>query len=209
MAAESTELISDGDTVCRQIFEPRMREPYPNVSGAAYPSQFQFKVSGDGRRVESVIWKQRSSNEACYSLGVAKAEVDAGRKLTARPETPAEELPVYVGFFEADVARIRGVRHADDVYCEPGVFEVLHEPEGDVYAHAHIVLLDGFLEALKGAMTAEMGSKASLLSEKVARQHAINMLLRVVEKEPLCRVQVTLSPAIAQVSEGGLGGMTC
>lgn len=166
-----------------------MREPYPNVSGAAYPSQFQFKEGDNGRRVESVIWKQRSSDEACHTLGLAKAASDSVRKREARPDTPADELPTYVGYFEAGVARIRGQSHDDDVYCEPGVFDVEHEPEGGVYEHAHIVLQEGFLEHLRRAMAEDLGAVADRLSEKAARQHAINMLVGVIEFNGLTRYQ--------------------
>lgn len=98
-----------------------------------------------------------------------------------KPDTPNEELPVYVGFFEAGVSRIRGAPHADDKYCDAGIFEVEHEPEGGVYAHAHIVLNDGFLEIVRQGSAAELGPRAVVLSEKIARQHAINMLVRVIE----------------------------
>lgn len=187
MAAENSEFIENADTVCRQIFEPRMGEPYPNVSGAAYPSQFQFKENDEGRRVESVVWKQRSSVDACHALGLAKAAADAARKREKVPDTAAEDLPVYVGFFEAAVARIRGEPHADDIYCEPGVFDVEHEPENGVYEHAHIVLRADFLEHLRRAMTGELGDAATRLSERLGRQHAINMLVGVIESNGLTR----------------------
>lgn len=117
-----------------------------------------------------------------------------------RPDTPADELPTYVGYFESRVARIRGQSHPDDVYCEPGIFEVEHEPENGVYEHAHIVLQDGFLEHLRRAMAVEMGALAEKLNEKAARQHAINMLVGVIEFGGLTRCQ----PAMPQTG-GRLG----
>ncbi|WP_439426728.1 hypothetical protein [Stenotrophomonas sp. T8] len=188
MAPESPKFISDVDTVWRQIFEPRMLQEAVNVIGVAYPSQFIFQEK-DGRRVESVVWKEESTVEACHKLGVEKAARDAAAKKLKRPDIADDEVPRYVGFFPAQVGRLRGTMQEDDYFCEPGVFEVEHEPENDVFAHSHVVLLDGFVEIMRARMVPRLGEKmASILDLKKARQHAVNMITTVVERGGLCRM---------------------
>lgn len=126
--------------------------------------------------------------EACHELGVLKAERDATLKKEKKPDLPEDEIPRYVGFFPALVGRVRGSHHQDEFYCEPGVFDVEHEPENGVHAHSHIVLLDGFLEIIRVRMEKKLGPKlAAVLDQKKARQHAINMLVGVVEHAGLTR----------------------
>lgn len=128
--------------------------------------------------------------EACHKLGVEKAERDAAAKRAKRPDLPEDEVPRYVGFFPVLVGRVRGKYHADNIYCEPGVFEVEHEPENGVQAHSHVVLLDGFLEPMRARMLPRLGSGlAAILDQKKARQHAIHMLVGVVEHGGLTRLE--------------------
>ncbi|WP_313456756.1 hypothetical protein [Stenotrophomonas sp.] len=172
-----------------------MREPYPNVSAAAYPSQFQFKQGSSGRRVESVLWERHCDQEACAELGRVKAQADRERRLSSHPETLEEDLPTYVGFFGTEAGRVRGTFCDDDYYCEPGVFSVEHEPENGVFAHAHIVLNDGFLDSMRQSVSLDLGPNvAARLSEKQARQHAIHMLVRVFERLGLSQIGGQLVP---------------
>lgn len=136
--------------------------------------------------MESVLWSRLVNEDETLELGRTKAQADRDRKIAERGDLPDEDTPVYIGYFEGSVALIRG-RPTDDankeaIRCAPGVFDVEHVPEADVFAHAHIELLGDFLEALKRQMRADgLPGGDGELGNKNGRVHAINMLVSVFE----------------------------
>jgi hypothetical protein len=156
-------------------------------SALGYPSQFKFATDGTSgaRRPESVIWSARETVEESHRRGVEKAERDADAKRARIPDISADDIPAYVGFLEASVARIRGAGpfpDGDEDYCTPAVFEVEHVPEPSFFSHSHIQLNADFLEVLKAQIKIDgTPPGGGELTEKKGRVHAINMLIRVFE----------------------------
>jgi len=185
---EGIEPILDGDRVRRNIFAPHMATAFrPNVQSLFnYPNAFEFQ-SRDGIRVESVIWDKYSKPSETIALGEDAAAAKRAAKLAATPEIPPDLLPVYAGYLEGSVSLIRAhsfkgvATELGERRCVPGVYEVEHLPEGGVHAHAHIILLDGYVDALRRQMTIDGSPNVGALGKKQAFPAAINMLTSTME----------------------------
>lgn len=109
-------------------------------------------------------------------------------KLEANPGLSIERLPVYAGYFEGEVDLIRardfvGVpTELGERRCVPDVYEVVHYPENGVKAHAHIILLEDYIDAIKKQMDIDGTAGADNMTKKLAFPAAINMLIATMER---------------------------
>ncbi len=137
--------------------------------------------------MESVIWDRYSEPSETIALGEKAASGKRAAKLAVTPDISPHLLPVYAGYLEGSVSLIRArdfegvATELGERRCVPGVYEVEHLPEDGVYAHAHIILLDGYVDALRRQMTIDGTSSASMLGKKQAFPAAINMLTSTME----------------------------
>lgn len=137
--------------------------------------------------MESVIWGKYSSPSHTIALGEESAKEKRAAKLAKSPEMDKNLLPVYAGYIEGSVALIRATQfrgvatQVGEPRCVPGVYDVEHLPEGGVHAHAHIILLDDYIDALKRQMEIDGSPGASALGKKQAFPAAIHMLTATME----------------------------
>lgn len=186
-ALDGIEPIPNEDKVRRNLFAPHMATPRTNVQSIfGYENAFEFK-SGDDGRMESVIWDKYCTPEETLVVGEKHAQKKRDEKLARDPDLSAELLPSYAGYFEAEVGLIRASAFVGrataiaEARCVPGVYEVVHFPEHGLHAHAHIVLLDTYIEAIKTQMRIDQAPGVELMGKKLAFPAAVDMLLTTME----------------------------
>ena len=137
--------------------------------------------------MESVLWGKYATPDETIALGEEMVAQSRATKLLKNPDLPINMLPVYAGFMEGEVGLIRAKEFVGvptipgERRCVPDVYDVVHLPENGVKAHAHIVLLDGYIEAIKSQMRVDGSAGVDLMTRKLAYPAAIGMLVSTME----------------------------
>lgn len=137
--------------------------------------------------MESVVWGKHATPEQTIVLGFEMAEAKRLAKMEADPDISADRLPCYAGYLQAEVGLIRAnaylgvATRPGERRCIPDLFDVVHLPENGVHAHAHVVLSENYVDAIKIQMSLDGSPGVENVTKKLAFPMAINMLLATLE----------------------------